>query len=245
MAIRHFKRQFEEDDSDSGSSVSSSGQEEQETGQIQQALVEAEMSERDEADSDQDSESSSSSDGEGFVQLERPLFLRNGKRKHTTEDESQEKELKKRGTVMEKVQHENQAIKAREQLEIQMKSNYSADNDITARAMLLDDDDSIDPEHERQQWIRRQESRRQRRRDAMVARQMEVEEYEANKLKFGGIDEPVNDDKSATHNALPDKGHFENNSSRKWRPSRAQVTQFAEINGSSGNSKEETEYSCI
>lgn len=247
MAIRHFKRDANGNESGSDSPESSDG-EEHEIDDPQEVVVERdEEQENDKSEneesSDVDNSESSSSEDEGVVQFQRPLFLRSGKRKHASDDDSQERESRKRGTVMEKIQHENRAIKAREELELQMKSEYRTD-DMLGRAMLLDDNDYVDPEHEKQEWLKRQELRRKRHRDAMVARQLEVEEYEANKLKFSDAQD-IKVEGVATRESRAEKDDSKANPSRKWKPSRAQDTQFAALNGSPGNSKEDSEYSCI
>lgn len=247
MAIRHFRRDINGNESGSDLPESSDG-EEQEINDPQEVVVERDEEQEndiseDEENSDVDNSESSSSEDEGVVQFQRPLFLRVGKRKHASDNDSHERESRKRGTVMEKIQHENRAVKAREELELQMKSEYRAD-DMLGRAMLLDDNDYIDPEHEKQEWLKRQELRRKRHRDAMVTRQLEIEQYEANKLKFSDA-QNFKIDELATRESRAEKDDSKANPSRKWKPSRAQDTRFAALNGSPGNSKEDSEYSCI
>lgn len=205
---------------------------------------EADTQENGPSESFESSDSSSSSEDEVVVQFQKPLFLRSGKRKHSDDRESQERQIKKQEAVAQKIQLENQAIQAREELQLQTKNNYTTNNDIVQQAIMLDDNDSIDPEHEKEQWLKRQELRQQRRRDAMIAKQMEIEEYEANKLK-SLLAEDLGKNEIPTHQTKFEKLGPKPSSARKWKPSRAQDTHLADSSATATNSKEETEYSWI
>lgn len=198
-------------------------------------------------ESDTDESTTSSSEEENVeIRFQRPVFLKsknNGKRLSPHDEISkdlEEPESKKRNALLKKVEHDNRIMKAREEALEHISANYSTDKDLLRRAMLLDDNDTINSGDEKQAWSTRQESRKKLRRDKLIAKQLEVEEYEANKLKSQhptNLADPNDKDASARHTRkLIAKDH-----TRLYKPERAKDTRFGEL-GVSASYDEDTEY---
>lgn len=212
--------------------------------------VEHKIESRDQASSDTSEEDSTSSDSsdddDGTIKLHRPIFLKNlNYAKKLDENEVQktkeETESKKRLSLIQKVEHENRVLVAQQDAKRQIDNNYSTDKVLMESAMMLDDNDAIDPSHEKQEWLRRQELRKKERRDKLVAIQLELEEYEANKLRFS------KDDKSTPVglvSELKPKTRPKIDSSKQYRPSRLKEAQFANLENKSLDT-DVTEYSIL
>lgn len=178
---------------------------------------------------------SSESEEEGLVPLQRPLFLKRPAHQKGDDDGS-DRDAKRRQTPMQKVEHENQSLKAREDAHRLLGTNYSSEQDIIRRALLLDDDDSRDPELERQLWMQRKETRWKARRDKLVAQQLEWEAYEFNRQH--GDKQP---DTAPAPVSSSTRTNTPINKNRHFRPERVKVARF----GSSRNPTEDTEYSVL
>ncbi|CDH10564.1 uncharacterized protein ZBAI_02350 [Zygosaccharomyces bailii ISA1307] len=176
---------------------------------------------------------SSSSSEQEMVPLERPLFLK--RRAQSRKEDNGE--AKKRQVQLQRLQYENQTLKARQDAQNLIGANYSSEQEVLRRALMLDDNDSKDAELERQLWTQREEARRRVRRDRLVARQLELEAYEANKLK---TDERLFD-RQEQYEIKPQELKPRSRPNRNFRPGKARDTKF----GTSNVQAEDTEYSVL
>ena len=147
---------------------------------------------RDRSQTDDSSANESESESDDDIQLFRPVFLKRSKGDDATTEKQSKKlktdfnddntEMMRHAALLDRTEKENQLIQERLNSQNQLSSNYSTDQEILRRAIELNDDDSIDPENERKLWLERQDLRSQKRREILVAKQRELEEYEAKKL---------------------------------------------------------------
>lgn len=241
MALRHFKRRIQhlEDSEDSVNNDS-------ELAIPKQDEVISNESESDEESSD-DSDTSSSDDNGTLVSIQRPQFLSKSKRQKVV-DSVGDREVKRRYNLSERIKQDNQASEAREKSEEQLKANFGTDDELIRRIMLLDDNDSVNPEKERQEWLDRCATRKKLRREALIAKQIELEQYEAKKLSRGrpissedrsGIEKDEIKPKSAKNASV-----FSNGPNHRWKPSKAQNPKLSQSKQMPEGS-EETEYSYI
>lgn len=187
----------------------------------------------DEPDEDESSYESSSSSEQELVPLERPVFLK----RHVHPCKEDTRETKKRQVLLQRVEYENQAIKARQDAQKLLGMNYSSDQDVLRSALMLDDNDLTNSELERQLWLQRQEARRKARRDRLVAKQLELEAYEANRLKSDAM--KLDKQESCNVNQKVPKPSFDRKP--RYKPEKARDTKF----GTSKSQKEDTEYSIL
>ncbi|QLG74987.1 hypothetical protein HG535_0H03140 [Zygotorulaspora mrakii] len=260
MAVRHFRRVL--DNNEENSDLKSSSDEDSESdvpqqptagvvadtkGIDQQRSEDIHGKEEDSGTESSDSTSSTSSDSsheDQIIALHKPVFIKKSRiAKRPNEDEVQqsleEREMKKRASRMQKVKHENDILTLQEESKRQMNMNYSTDKDLLIRAMLLDDSDVIDPTREEMKWLERQEARRKRRRDRLLAKQLELEEYEANKLKFSKMG-----DAGVSERAPKPTIKAVSQSANQYKPNRVQDITFAKLNDREGGN-EDTEYSVL
>ncbi|QLL34355.1 hypothetical protein HG536_0G02140 [Torulaspora globosa] len=198
-----------------------------------------------ESSDDEPEETSSSEEDEKVVAIQRPQFLNKVKRQQT-DAAAEDREAKRRDTLNERIRQENLASEAREKLESQLSTAFGTNDDLLRRILALDDNDAVDPEHERQEWLIRCAIRKKLRRDALLAKQLEMEQYEANKLNIGQPADPVN--KCETALLKPELESTGNarfkKPSQQWKPSKALNPRFSSSTGMP-EQKEETEYSYI
>ncbi|GAV52262.1 hypothetical protein ZYGR_0AG02530 [Zygosaccharomyces rouxii] len=185
-----------------------------------------------------ESMSSSESEEEGLVPLQRPVFLKRPARQQADDDD---RDVKRKQIPMRVVERENQSLKAREDAQQLIGTNYSSEQNILRRALTLDDDDSRDPDLEKQLWFQRQEARSQARRDRLVAQQLEWEAYEHNRQQGGKQSAPAPASTSASTSASSSLKRTTNNKNRHFRPERVKDTTF----GTNKNSAPDTEYSIL
>lgn len=204
-------------------------------------------------DEDEDSDSESDSDEEEELKFHRPVLV---KKNTDQEKESQLQtiEEKKYANVLKRVEHENSVFKWRKETSLQIETNYSTDKDVLRRVMNLDDNDIVNPEYEKQEWLNRQNVRKQRYRDILIAKQLEMEEYQANKLLGENNDL---EKESEVLNSIENKQQLPNNPRRpkskyinkknRYKPNRSETVNFGSLDVANNNSKEEqeTEYSII
>ncbi|CCD22851.1 U4/U6-U5 snRNP complex subunit SPP381 NDAI_0A06970 [Naumovozyma dairenensis CBS 421] len=160
------------------------------TKSVQQEKVASELENISSSSETSSSEESDSSDDE--IVLHRPVFLnRKSSRKGDEEDTKKSngnKKLKiddgtsKAKLLKERAEAANRLLDTQNRMKLIVDSNYSTDQDILRRTLLLNDDDSIDPEGEKELWIVRRNERIQRHREKLIAKQLELEEYETNKM---------------------------------------------------------------
>ncbi|CAI4058906.1 hypothetical protein N7582_001237 [Saccharomyces uvarum] len=215
------------------------------------------------SESDESSDCSSTSENEDILPLQRPLFLKKenkSQQKAPKIDQGQNEsethaEQKKKYTVMKRIDKANQTAQKHEMMRLHFDTNYSTNEELIKQCMLLNDDDYVDPEKERHDWLKRQEERSQRHRNAQLAKQRLLEQYEANKfasvqkdkdrhsrfevvLDTGKEQVPVK--QTSTEKA---KKSYDNN---RYKVTRAKNIEFRE-NSAHDNDKNhtETEYSII
>lgn len=68
-------------------------------------------------------------------------------------------------------------------MKLRLNTNYSTNEELIKQCMLLDDNDEVDSEKERQKWFERQNERKQKHRRIQLAKQRESEEYEAKRFE--------------------------------------------------------------
>ncbi|CAI1921538.1 hypothetical protein SEUBUCD646_0D03600 [Saccharomyces eubayanus] len=142
------------------------------------------------SESEESSDCSSTSENGDIIPLQRPLFLKKvnkNKQRAPTIDKDQNEsdthaEQKKKFTVMKRIDKANQAAQKHEIMRLHFDTNYSTNEELIKQCMLLNDNDYVDPEKERLAWLKRQEERSQRYRNAQLAKQQLLEQYEANKF---------------------------------------------------------------
>ncbi|CAI4060004.1 hypothetical protein SUVZ_04G3630 [Saccharomyces uvarum] len=142
------------------------------------------------SESDEISDCSGTSENEDIIPLQRPLFLKKENKSQqqaptTNQDQNESEthaEQKKKYTVMKRIDKANQTAQKNEIMRLHFDTNYSTNEELIKQCMLLNDDDYVDPEKERQAWLKRQEERSQRYRNAQLAKQRLLEQYEANKF---------------------------------------------------------------
>lgn len=190
-----------------------------------------------ESSSDEPEETSSSEEDESVVAIQRPQFLKKVKRQQIDVN-VEDREAKRRDTLNERIRHDNAASEAREKLESQLNSGFGTNDELLRRILALDDNDAVDPEHERQEWLNRRAARKKLRREALLAKQLELEQYEANKLNVGQPADTVKESETVS------EPKSESTAIRKqWKPSRAKDPKFSSSVVPEHN--EETEYSYI
>lgn len=128
-------------------------------------------------DDDDDDPDSSSSDEE--VTLHKPVFLKREKTGKPAVGPPSD-EMRKQATIK-RIQHEHSVL-AKSESASRPGGNYSTDEELLKQIAQLDDTDNLDPEKERQAWLQRQDSRKARVREQLLQKQLELEEYEGNKL---------------------------------------------------------------
>lgn len=185
------------------------------------------------SDDEESSYASSSSSEQELVPLERPLFLK--RRAQSREEDN--REAKKRQVQLQRLQYENQTLKARQDAQNLIGANYSSEQEVLRRALMLDDNDSKDSELERQLWAQREEARRRARRDRLVAHQLELEAYEANKLKTG----ERQFDRQERYKIKPQELKPRSRHNGNFKPEKARGIKF----GTSNVQAEDTEYSVL
>ncbi|CCE65643.1 hypothetical protein TPHA_0M00680 [Tetrapisispora phaffii CBS 4417] len=130
------------------------------------------------------SESDTSSESDSELRLFRPTFIK--KRSITTDDSKlRNKEVKSDSTyakLIKRVEHNVLVSKKNEDSVKLMNSNYSTDKDLLRKIVELDDDDSKNADLEREMWMKRQETRKQKSRELLVQKQKELEENELQKM---------------------------------------------------------------
>lgn len=180
MPIRHFRKHIESDTERSSSSSDEEVVERKVTKPVkhidEEKIEAANSSQSDSGDSDMESESESSSDEE--VQLHKPIFLK--KRKLMPSDKVK---VDRDNDRLKRIEEENKRLKTQEQVQKQLDNNYSTDKELLRKILALNDDDTVNPEYEKEQWVIRQEERRHRYREKLLAKQLELEEKELRKLQ--------------------------------------------------------------
>lgn len=131
----------------------------------------------DDNDDNDDDNDSSSSDEE--VTFHKPVFLKREKTGKPAVGPPSD-EMRKQATIK-RIQHEHSVL-AKSESASRPGGNYSTDKELLKQIAQLDDTDNLDPEKERQAWLQRQDSRKARVREQLLQKQLELEEYEGNKL---------------------------------------------------------------
>ncbi|CCF59172.1 hypothetical protein KAFR_0G01380 [Kazachstania africana CBS 2517] len=248
MAIRHFRKHIDSHDSNEDSLV------EQMTDDMVQPETErphvtatTSLNKRTNEDSSSEeeeeySDSSESSDSDSEIILHRPVFL---KKKEASSNVVKKPKTTSGDKLMERVDYENEAIAKKELLQSMVDSNYTTDKELLRKIMLLDDSDLVDPQLESKLWESRQEERLKTHREKLVAKQLELEEYEAKKLlnKDKSIDKKSNENKAfELKTSSKPKTEYRDTSDKRYRPGRVKDIEFS--SKTIGNlQNEENEYS--
>lgn len=165
---------------------------------------------------------SSESDEDEIVPLQRPVFL---KRPARQQDVNDDRDIKRKQTSMQMIERENQSLKAREDTQQFLGTNYSSEQEILRSALSLDDNDSRDSELEKQLWFQRKEARSKARRDRLVAQQLEWEADEYNRQQ-GGKQPNVEAGAVSVSTSSSLKITTNNEDNRHFRPERVKDTTF-------------------
>lgn len=143
-------------------------------------------------ESEESSDNSDSSDSDDMRPLPRPLFMKkkaNNLQKSTkidqpwnTQDDARVLQTKKENMIK-NIDKANEVAKNYETMKLRLNTNYSTNEELIKQCMLLDDNDEVDSEKERQKWFERQNERKQKHRRIQLAKQRESEEYEAKRFE--------------------------------------------------------------
>ncbi|EJS44761.1 spp381p [Saccharomyces arboricola H-6] len=217
------------------------------------------------SESEDDSDSSSTSENEGMINLHRPVFLnknkRNSQQHAVTASQAQNgvqsethAEQRKKDAVMKSIDRANLVAKNNEIMKLRFDTNYSTNEELLKQCMLLDDDDDIDLEKEKHEWSKRQDERRQKYRSTQLAKQRELEEYEANRFAAAQKDKA----RRNKYEVILDEGKEQligkkqksaqntnkSHNSNRYKVTKAKNIEFGNLNRKSRND-EENEYSAI
>lgn len=187
----------------------------------------------DQSEDEESSYASSSSSEQELVPLKRPLFLK----RRAQSGKEDNREAKKRQVQLQRLEYENQTLRARQKAQTLIGANYSSEQEVLRRALMLDDNDSKDSELERQLWTQREEARRKARRDRLVAHQLDLEAYEANKLKT----DERQFERHEQYEVKPQELKPRSKHNHNFKPEKARDTKF----GTSKVRSEDTEYSVL
>ena len=211
--------------------------------------------------SDEDSTSSSSEEEE--LVLQKPVYLKrttstspeagSNKRQKavdTSVDESRHIDLLKR------IELANEGAQKREELLSEMLGDYTTDKDLLRRTMLLDDDDTKDPDFERKEWERRNAERLKRQRDILVSKQLELEEQQARRLKYSdskdlvevdlGEEKGAKDTKKIGLSTIKDRERGRVHPEKVFQPQKVQSVQFGDLSTAHGSNDDQgNEYSVL
>ena len=213
-------------------------------------------------DDSNDEDSTSSSSEEEELVLQKPVYL---KRTTSTRAESDSNKRQKavdssvedlRHTdLLKRIDLANEGAQKREELMSEMLGDYTTDKDLLRRTMLLDDDDTKDPDFERKEWERRNAERLKRQRDILVARQLELEEQQARQLKYSnskdlevGVneEEEEKDTKKKMLSAINAREHGRIHHEKAFQPQRVQDVQFGDLSTAhEPNDDQRNEYSVL
>lgn len=143
-------------------------------------------------ESEESSDNSDSSDSDDMRPLPRPLFMKkkaNNLQKATkidqpwnAQDDARVLQTKKENMIK-NIDKANQVAKNYETMKLRLNTNYSTNEELIKQCLLLDDNDEVDSEKERQKWFERQNERKQKHRRIQLAKQRESEEYEAKRFE--------------------------------------------------------------
>ncbi|CAI4924283.1 ANL_collapsed_G0003370.mRNA.1.CDS.1 [Saccharomyces cerevisiae] len=214
-------------------------------------------------ESEESSDNSDSSDSDDMRPLPRPLFMKkkaNNLQKATkidqpwnTQDDARVLQTKKENMIK-NIDKANQVAKNYETMKLRLNTNYSTNEELIKQCMLLDDNDEVDSEKERQKWFERQNERKQKHRRIQLAKQRESEEYEAKRFeamrkgkdgntKYDVIldkEKEKLDHKKQRSAEKVEKSHNNN----RYKITRTKNVEFGDL-GKNSRDYEETEYSVI
>lgn len=211
--------------------------------------------------SDEDSTSSSSEEEE--LVLQKPVYLKRAtstspeagsnkrqKAVDTSVDESRHTDLLKR------IELANEGAQKREELLSEMLGDYTTDKDLLRRTMLLDDDDTKDPDFERKEWERRNAERLKRQRGILVSKQLKLEEQQARRLKYSDskdlVDLNLSEEKGAKDtkkrglSTINDRERGRVHPEKVFQPQKVQSVQFGDLSTAHGSNDDQgNEYSVL
>ena len=163
----------------------------------------SESEEESEEESDSASEASSSSEDEPQRKFQRPTFIKKSDRNNSTtangtspaptletpapEDDHARRMLQTENLIADRIQRDALARAAG-------RKGWDDDDDAFAPEDLVDDTDGLDPEAEHQAWRLRELQRLKRDREAMIAREKEIEELERRRNLTAGEREKEDQD---------------------------------------------------
>ena len=214
-------------------------------------------------ESEESNDGSDSSDDDDMKPLPRPLFMKkkaNNWQQATTIDQSPSIQSEahvvqtKKENVMKNIDKANQVAKNYETMKLRIDTNYSTNEELLKQCMLLNDDDEVDSEKERQKWLERQNERKQKHRREEVAKQRESEEYEAKRFAAMQKDK----DRHTKYDVNPDreKEQFDYKKQRltekakkshgnnRYKIKKAKNIEFGDLR-KDGRDHQESEYSII
>ncbi|EDO19282.1 hypothetical protein Kpol_1036p24 [Vanderwaltozyma polyspora DSM 70294] len=261
MAIRHVKRRYSESSESSSSdesvvdsteisvdindddAVKPDNEESQLEGERDMATNDG-MENNGCSDLSSDSEDSSSEESDEEPVFQRPIFIKRNQLAEVTDSNNQ-------GNVLRRIEHENKVVEQNEEAKKQIATNYTTDKEILMKAMSLNDNDLIDPEGERLRWLERQKIRKEKYRKKLIDKQLELEEYEANKLLNRDIDKLEENTTTTTgEKDIPIKKSNRINNNKgdnEFKPKRVVNVTFKSLddNETSAVANEDSEYSIL
>ena len=213
-------------------------------------------------DNSNDEDSTRSSSEEEELVLQKPVYLKRTTSTRTEPDSNKRQkavdssvEDLRHTDLLKRIDLANEGAQRREELMSEMLGDYTTDKDLLRRTMLLDDDDNKDPDFERKEWERRNAERLKRQRDILVARQLELEEQQARKLKYSnskdlevGVSEEKEekDTKKKMLSAINAREHGRIHPEKAFQPQKVQDVQFGDLSTTHGsNDDQRNEYSVL
>lgn len=259
MAIRYFRKheasiETDKEEGDTSKNNSSTVSETQPK-DINEGTKESSGNEQrttdEEEDSYSESDSNSSSSSEEEITLHRPVFLKRLKKESSgtvktyasSKKPKIETEDNNHSQLMERVNNANEVAKRREDVLTHIYEDYTTDKELLKTTMQLNDDDTIDPDSEKQEWLKRQEKRAKIHREALVAKQLEFEESQENKMKSSIITEDSESNKTGRNSTSSYQVTQKKYDPKpNYKPQRAKEHQFSSKIYSTEH-KTENEYS--
>ncbi|CCH61661.1 hypothetical protein TBLA_0F01180 [Henningerozyma blattae CBS 6284] len=229
MVIRHIRKRGHKNDTSSESESDSSSSDSLEEKVVTKSIVNEEsrvIKKNDtysSSDEESDSSESSSSSSDEEIIFHRPILLNknptNEKIRNETKPISAISNLNKIRKTLDLEQSE------RNELNI-LGNNYSTDQDLIKKILLLNDNDTIDAENEKKLWENRQLKRKQDYKDTLIEKQLLLEQYEANKYKNALLPlegTELGNDHDQDSNDIPKKKRLESSYRKKdFKPKRVQ-----------------------
>lgn len=192
--------------------------------------IESSTGEEDTSSGEEEDSDSSEEEEEEEITYHKPVFLKKSAVQQRTTSVSTPKKTDEERSEQ-RIQHSLNVSRNISITKTSIEESYtSTDKDLLKRTLLLDDNDTIDPDLEYSKWETRQEARLKRERQILLQRQLESEEKQERALKRSlPIEEHNNNDLSTGTVTTPlKKGHKPPSKLKttNYKPQRLNTTTF-------------------